>query len=153
MFTLSSEYALRAMIYLTRQADGQPVSGQCVAEQAGIPRKYLSKILGDLVRAGVLDGSRGRHGGFKLSRAPQTIHLQEVLAPFEPTLTNRRPCPFGNVACSDEFPCAGHDRWKTVREAYRGFLCETTIYDVAVSRDNGKDGAAINESNGKRKRR
>ena len=154
MFTLSGEYALRAMIYLAQHADDHPVSGKSVAKDAGIPEQYLSKVLGDLVRAGVLEGSRGRHGGFKLSRAPQTIHLQEVLAPFEPTLTNRRQCPFGNAACSDEFPCAGHDRWKTVREAYKGFLCETTIYDVAVSRDNGKkDGAAINESDSKRKRR
>ena len=151
MLTLTSEYALRAMIHLARQPDGQPVSGQCVAEQADIPRKYLSKILGDLVRAGVLEGSRGRHGGFKLSRAPQTIRLHEVLALFEPALAHRRPCPFGNVVCSDEVPCAGHDRWKTVQEAYQGFLHETTIYDVAVKRDNGKDGAPINNS--KRKRR
>ena len=151
MLTLTSEYALRAMIYLARQPNGQPVSGQRVADQAGIPRKYLSKILGDLVRVGVLEGSRGRHGGFKLSRAPQTIHLQEVLAPFEPALANRRPCPFGNVVCSDEVPCAGHDRWKAVRETYQAFLRETTIYDVAVKRDDSKNCAVTKK--GKRKMR
>jgi len=142
MLTLTSEYALRAMICLARQPEGQPVSGQCVAEQAAIPRKYLSKILGDLVRAGVLEGSRGRNGGFKLSRAPQTIRLHEVLAPFEPVLANRRPCPFGNMACSDQDPCAGHDRWKTVREAYQRFLSETTIHDVAVKERRLQTGRA-----------
>jgi len=130
------------MNYLALHADGQPVSGQRVALQVGIPRKYLSKILGDLVRTGVLKGSRGRNGGFKLSRAPQNIRLFEVLAPFEPALTNRRPCPFGHVVCSDETPCAGHDRWKTVRDAYQGFLHETTVYDVAVKTEKDKNGAA-----------
>ena len=138
MLTLTSEYALRAMVYLALHGDHEPVSGQQVAQQAGIPRKYLSKILGDLVRAGVLSGSRGRNGGFILTRAPQDIRLFEVLAPFEPVLGNRRPCPFGNAVCSDETPCAGHDRWKAVRDAYQGFLHETTIYDVAVKRDKGK---------------
>ena len=38
-----------------------------------------------------------------------------------------------------------------LRDAYQGFLRETTIYDVAVKHDNGKDGAPINNS--KRKRR
>lgn len=145
MFTLTSEYALRAMIYLALQPDGKSVSGQRVAEHAGIPRKYLSKILGDLVRAGVLEGTRGRNGGFILSRTPQNIRLYEVLAPFEPVLANRRSCPFGNTVCGDEVPCAGHSRWKMVRDAYHGFLHETTIYDVAVKRDKGKDGAALKD--------
>ena len=139
MLTLSSEYALRAMVHLAQHAEDQPVPGKTIAQEAGIPGKYLSKVLGDLVRAGVLEGSRGRNGGFKLSRAPQTIRLHEVLAQFEPVLTNRRPCPFGNVVCTDEVPCAGHDRWKTVRDAYQGFLRETTIYDVAVKRDDSKN--------------
>lgn len=132
MLTLTSEYALRAMIFLASRQDGQPVSGQSVAQQAGIPRKYLSKILGDLVRAGVLESSRGRKGGFILSRAPRNIRLYEVLAPFEPVLGKRRPCPFGNAVCNDDVPCAGHDRWKTVRDAYQKFLHETSIHDVAV---------------------
>jgi len=149
MLSLTSEYSLRAMICLARQPNAQPVSGQRVADQAAIPRKYLSKILGDLVRAGILEGTRGRHGGFKLSRTPQSIRLNEVLALFEPALANRRPCPFGNVVCNDEVPCAGHERWKVVREAYQGFLQETTIYDVAVKSEDCKNRAETRKSKGK----
>ena len=75
-----------------------------------------------------------------MTRSPQEIRLFEVLAPFEPVLTNRRPCPFGNVVCGDDDPCAGHDRWKLVREAYQRFLSETTVLDVAVKGSGFPDG-------------
>ena len=134
MLSLTSEYALRAIVVLAASADGAPISGQRIAETSGVPRKYLSKILADLVRAGVLQATRGKSGGFRFARAPRDIRLHQVLEPFEPVLTSRRPCPFGNVVCSDDAPCSGHDRWKKVRQAYQKFLLETTIQDVAAKK-------------------
>lgn len=134
MLSITSEYALRAMIFLARHSQEWPISAQHVAEEVGVPRKYLSKILADLVRVGLLEGSRGKNGGFRMTRSPKDIHLSEVLAPFEPVTTHRRPCPFGNVVCNDNDPCAGHDRWKLVREGYDRFLEETSVYDVTISR-------------------
>lgn len=138
MVTLTSEYALRALIYLAQNADAWPVSGTRIASETGISRKYLSKILADLVRAGVLEASPGKGGGFRFSRSPKQIHLYEVVAPFEPVLSNRRPCPFSIEVCNDEQPCQGHERWKRVRDAYAEFLHGTSIYDVAVG--NGRRG-------------
>jgi Rrf2 family protein len=147
MLTLTSEYALRAMAFLARHVEDWPVSAQHIAEESSVPRKYLSKILADLVRAGLLEGSRGKSGGFRMARSAKEIHLYEVLAPFEPVLTNRRPCPFGNVVCSDDDPCAGHERWKTVREAYQRFLSETTVHDVAVKARGSHDGRSAQRVN------
>ncbi len=134
MLSLTGEYALRAMVYLTTHAEDWPIPGKRIAEGAGIPRKYLSAILGDLVRAGILASSPGPGGGFRMARSPKDIRLFEVLAPFEPVLGNRRPCPFGNEECSDDDPCAGHDRWQRVNETYSRFLQETSVYDVSVKR-------------------
>lgn len=132
MLTRSSEYALQAMIYLAQQTDEQRVPGSQIADHTQVPQKYLSKILGDLVRAGILDSAPGKTGGFRLVRSPKEIYLFEVLAPFEPVLANRRPCPFGNKTCNDDEPCAGHDRWKRVRESYSRFLRGTSIYHISV---------------------
>ena len=148
MLTSTGEYALQVMIYLARYAKGGPVPGRQIAEQAGIPRKYLSKILGDLVRTSVLVASRGKSGGFRLARSPKQIRLAEVLGPFEPVLGNRRPCPFGNTLCNDDDPCAGHFRWMNVRKAYDEFVNETSVQDLALTqRDVSKSGP------GKRKQR
>ena len=137
MLSLTREYALRAMIYLAQHGQEGPIPGGRVAEHAGIPRKYLSKVLGDLVRAGVLNSTRGIGGGFQISRSPEDIRLIEVLSPFEPILANRRPCPFGAETCSDDDPCAGHDRWKHVREAYSRFLEETSVRDITEKQRKG----------------
>ncbi len=134
MLSLTGEYALRAMVYLAEHAEDWPIPGRTVAEDAGIPRKYLSVILGDLVRGGILASSPGAGGGFRMIRSPKDIRLFEVLAPFEPLLGNRRPCPFGKEECSNDDPCAGHDRWQRVKETYSQFLQETSVFDVSVKR-------------------
>jgi Rrf2 family protein len=135
MLTRTSEYALQAVICLARCGNPGPVSGKRIAIQTGIPGRYLSKILADLVRAGVLIAAPGKTGGFRLARLPKDIRLAEVLGPFEPVLANRRPCPFGAAVCNDDQACAGHDRWMRVRETYSRFLNETTVDDVAGKRD------------------
>ncbi|MBI4717440.1 MAG: Rrf2 family transcriptional regulator [Planctomycetes bacterium] len=142
MLTLSSEYALRSMIYLATHTDDWPVPGKQIAESIGVPRKYLGKILGDLVRAGVLEAARGKCGGFRLVRPARQISLLTVLTPFEPALANRRPCPFGNAVCSDADPCAGHDRWQKVRITFQQFLQDTSVQEVAVRRNGSARGGS-----------
>jgi len=132
MFSMTSEYALRAMIHLARHESDWPLPGRVIAEQCGIPAKYLSKILGDLVRAGVLTATRGLGGGFRMVSDPRRTTLFEILQPFE-TFTQRR-CPFGNKECSDADPCMAHDQWKTVLEAQLRFLQQTSVSDVAVKK-------------------
>ncbi len=148
MISRTSEYALRAMIHLARHVDEWPIAGRRISEETGIPRKYLAAILGDLVRAKVLESSPGAGGGFRLARSAKGIRLSEVFAPFEPVLANRRPCPFGQEVCSDDDPCSGHDEWKRVREAYGRFLEKNSIYDVAFT--NRKRSAATTRGRTKR---
>jgi len=132
MISLTGEYALRAMIFLSKHADAWPIPGPRIAESAGVPRKYLSAILADLVRAGLLEGTRGKSGGFQMTRPATQIRLADVIAPFEPVNANRNTCPFGNTVCSDKDPCAAHDRWKAVNAALTRFLRETTLQEVAT---------------------
>ena len=133
MLTRTSEYALRAMIHLVLHGRDGPLPGGLIATETAVPRKYLSKILADLVRAGVLEASPGKMGGFRLAMPPEKIRLFEVLTPFEPVLANQRPCPFGKEVCSDDDPCAGHDQWKHVRDTYSHFLHETSVEDIAFA--------------------
>lgn len=130
MLSLTGEYALRAIVYLTQNAERCPIPGREIAEEAGIPAKYLSKILGDLVRHGVLNSSRGKSGGFRLRRSAQETMLYDVLRPFEQFDPIR--CPFGNDRCNEEDPCLAHTQWKHVVETERRFLLDTSVYDVAV---------------------
>jgi Rrf2 family protein len=129
MLSKTSQYALRALIYLTQHEDAWPIPGTRIAKEVGVPSKYLSKVLGDLVRSNVLDASPGRTGGFRLRRAPEWTYLIDVLTPFEHF--DRRECPFGNHTCSDEHPCAAHHDWKEVVTAQQSFLRNTNLRDIA----------------------
>lgn len=131
MLSLTGEYALRAMVYLARHQQEGPIPGHRIAAELDIPRKYLSTILGDLVRTGVLQASPGRTGGFRFARNPASVRLADVVGPFEQAKGARNQCPFGNATCSDVEPCAGHDPWSHVKRAYERFLEETTILDVS----------------------
>jgi Rrf2 family protein len=132
MLTATSEYALRAVSLLARADSDGMLSAMRIAEETDVPRKYLSAILSELVRAGVLESAPGPNGGFRLVRPPGQLPLNAVLEPFEPILWKRRPCPFGQSTCSDDDACGGHERWKKVREAYLEFLHQTTVLDVAA---------------------
>jgi len=130
MMNLTSQYALQALIYIAQQPSDELISSARIAEETGVPPKYLSVLLRELVRHRVLESTRGKGGGFKLARPADVIMLETALRPFEPVLAAQRPCPFGNTTCSDENPCSGHDRWKLVRQAYNDLLQSTSIQDV-----------------------
>ncbi len=129
MLTLTSQYALRAMIYMAQHAERCPIPGREIAESEQIPPKYLSKILRDLVRGGVLKSSPGKTGGFGFLRSPKDTPLYDVLSLFEQY--QHRRCPFGNKECSDEDPCLAHEQWKIVVDTELCFLRDTSISDVA----------------------
>lgn len=131
MFSQTAEYALRAMVFLASQGtDDQLVAGQRIAHEIDVPAKYLQKIMGDLVRAGLLHSAPGKTGGFALARRPENIRLSEILAPFERLKSGT--CPFGNQVCGDANPCRAHDEWKKVVECERRFLAGNTLADVSA---------------------
>ncbi len=136
MLSLTGEYALRAMVYLAQHIDDWPIPGQTIAKETKIPRRYLSSILSNLTRAGILHSSPGTGGGFRMARSSEEVMLSELVAQFEPIPANRRPCPFGNEVCSDTDPCGAHEHWQKVRETYSKFLEETSVYDASSKRRN-----------------
>ncbi len=129
MLSRSSEYALRALIYLTDHQDELPISGQQIAEDLAIPRKYLSKILSDLTRTGLLKATRGKCGGFDFAKPPNKATLLEVVSPFE--RFDLRRCPFGNAQCGDDDPCLAHEGWKKVVQAEQLFLQKTALSKIS----------------------
>jgi len=132
MLSQTAEYALRTVLYLatTDQAELSNVSD--IAERLDIPRNYLSKTLHQLARAGVLTSTRGKHGGFRLTKPPSKLSLAEVVAPFDGP-TGARICLLGRAACSDSDPCPAHGRWKAVSNEVSTFFRETKVSDLLES--------------------
>ena len=118
IYTGSAKYAIRAMVRLAiDDGTGQPVSAADVAEAEQVPPYYLAKVLQDLSRAGLLKSSRGRGGGFCLSRPADEITLMEVVSAVEDPYRLEQACVLGIADCSDEAPCPMHETWKAFRDS------------------------------------
>jgi len=79
-----TEYACLAMLQLADQFDtGEPVQIRRIAEEHGIPPRFLVQILLQLKGASLVASTRGAAGGYRLNRAPDQISLAEVIEVME----------------------------------------------------------------------
>jgi len=130
MLSQTADYALRAVLYIAERGDEGPVRVGDMAQALHIPQNYLSKILHQLARAGVLASTRGKTGGFELGVPSDRLRLYTVIAPFD-RIEQRRRCLLGRAECSDRAACAAHARWKEVADTVTSFFRETTIADLS----------------------
>ncbi len=93
------EYALRATIYLARQEADRATSVSEISSTESIPKKFLEKIIQDLIHAGLVRSRRGAHGGYLLARDPEEISFKEVMEAVEGPIAL-------NVCVGDPHACA-----------------------------------------------
>ena len=65
IFTTKAEYGVRLLIQLGRQGGEQPVSLKAIAEAENLPLAYLERIAALLKKAGLVEATRGAHGGYR----------------------------------------------------------------------------------------
>jgi Rrf2 family protein len=129
IFSRSAEYALRVMAYLALREDSAPLRAKDLAKEVNIPVHYSSKILGRMVAARLLLGSKGHGGGFYLRKKPQTVKFIDIFEAIEGPI-DMRHCVFGLKVCSSAAPCPLHHRWSALNEAFQKWARETTLADV-----------------------
>ena len=117
------------MAYVAAQPPDRMVLAREIADKTNVPIPYLSRILRDAVRHGLLVSTRGIGGGFRMARPPDRIKLFEVLGPYE-DIAQPAKCPFGQARCNDDNPCGIHEFWKPIASAFRTMLNDTTLADV-----------------------
>jgi Rrf2 family cysteine metabolism transcriptional repressor len=87
IFTTKAEYGVRLLVELGRaRVEGgpsAPVSLKAIAERDNLPLAYLERIVALLRRAGLVDSTRGAHGGYRLARDPETLTMDEVIIALE----------------------------------------------------------------------
>lgn len=131
MISTRGRYALRLLVDLAEQDGDRYVTLREIAERQEISEKYLESIVRDLVGAGLLDGLRGKGGGYRLGKRAEELNVLDILQVTEGPL-----CP---VACLEEGcrPCAraGNCRtlpmWKGLDKVVHDYLGGFTIRDLA----------------------
>lgn len=120
------DYGLRAVIYLSGQDPEKCCSIAEIAKQQGVPRKFLEKIIQDLIRSGLIKSKRGACGGYALARAPEAISFSDVIEAIEgPIAVNA--CMDAHLGCAQMPRCTMIGVWSEVQLKINEVLSGTTI--------------------------
>lgn len=130
LYSRTCEHAIRALAYLASRPAGDLCLVDEIAEAEDLPRPFTSKILRDLVRAGLLTSSRGPGGGYALARDPEDVSLLEIQQIIDGAGHLDR-CVVGLAACNEFAPCPLHDEFKPLREKIRTYLSGTTLEQMS----------------------
>ena len=109
------DYGLRAIIYLSTQDPEKCCSIAEIAREQNVPKKFLEKIIQDLMRRGLIRSKRGSCGGYTLARMPDQISFYDVIEALEgPIAVN--VCMNEELSC-DQLPrCAMVGVWSEIQQ-------------------------------------
>ena len=131
------DYGLRAIIYLSTQDPEKCCSIAEIARQQNVPKKFLEKIIQDLMRRGLIRSKRGSCGGYTLARLPDQISFYDVIEALEgPIAVNI--CMNEELSC-DQLPrCAMVGVWSEIQQKVTEVFTRTTLADLRRTpcRDN-----------------
>jgi len=137
MLTKSTEYAIRALVYIQLQNWQSKRPGVAeIAENIESPAAFTAKILQLLTKHKLLRSAKGRGGGFFLEDTKQ-LTLYRVIVIIEGDSCFTR-CGFGLMHCNDTNPCPLHERYIDVRDGFLNIAKTETIQSVSKKIDEGK---------------
>jgi Rrf2 family nitric oxide-sensitive transcriptional repressor len=93
MLSKTAEYALRAVACMGGNG-GKPASADYLAEKTKVPRRYLTRVLQDLVAAELAGSRSGPGGGYELARDPGDLTILDVVNAVAP-VERIHQCPLG----------------------------------------------------------
>jgi len=128
--TKRGDYAVRAMLALTRGAGNGLLSARRIADAMDIPVRFLPQVLGDLQRGGLVEAAAGRSGGYRLARPAGSISLLDVIEAVEGE-SRRRTCVLRGGPCGLDGTCDVHDVFIEGQEALLSTLARSTLAELA----------------------
>ena len=124
-------YALRVMIDLAERRADRYTPLKEIAARQGISEKYLENILKTLVQHGLLQGLRGKGGGYRLTRPAGQYRISDILLLTEGSLAPVACLEPGAAACARAADCRTYGLWRGLDEAIRSYLDRVTLADLA----------------------
>jgi len=139
MFSKSTEYALRAVIFIgQKSSEGHKLGLPEIAAAIGSPPQFTAKIMQLLTKNKTLvSSSRGPNGGFYLTEEAKNLPVRAILESTgeENVLTK---CVLGLYQCSETKPCPMHHDYKGIRQQTIQLFETKTIRQLAEETQNGK---------------
>ncbi|MBQ6513270.1 MAG: Rrf2 family transcriptional regulator [Clostridia bacterium] len=130
MISTKGRYALRVMIDLAKNENGQPMPLKDIAERQGISKKYLEIIVKDLVDGKLIRGASGKGGGYVLLRKPEEYSVGEIVELMEGTLAPVACLQKDAEECPRYASCATLPLWQELDQLVHDFLYQKKLTDL-----------------------
>lgn len=124
-------HGLRAILYLIIQPDDREwIPVREISDGLDIPFHFLTKILQDLAKAGLVVSGRGRSGGVRLGKPAAALTVLHVIETLEGS-DFFHGCVLGFPQCNNQNPCALHQQWAAVRHEFLQMFSSETLADLS----------------------
>jgi Rrf2 family protein len=146
MLSQRTRYTIRALLHLADRYGDGPVQLGEIAKAQNLPAKFLTVILSQMRRAGLVDTMRGREGGYWLARPPNEISYGEIVRLTRGSI-GLLPCA-SRLAyeqcknCISEDKCRLHRAMLLVRAETSRILVGLTLADPVKVEERPRAGAA-----------
>ena len=133
--TKLTDYATVVLTVLAARP-GEVLSATELAEAGGLEPPTVSKLLKPLAQAGLVEGLRGVHGGYRLTRPPTQITLIQIVEAMEGPLAITE-CAGEQHQCGLARQCGVRSNWRlindVVADALRGVTLEQMLHPLPLS--------------------
>jgi FeS assembly SUF system regulator len=129
-----TDYATVVLATMAKDTNAQRTAAE-VARQCRLAAPTVSKLLKQLHKAGLVESTRGQHGGYRLARPAQQITAAAILDALEGPLALTE-CATGHSQCDLQGNCSVGDSWQRINQAIRQSLQEITLAELAGLESN-----------------
>ena len=123
-------YALRVMLDLAENGNGDYIAMKKIAERQEISLKYLERILPVLTQNQLIEGVQGKGGGYRLVRKPEEYKVGEILRLTEGDLAPVSCLECGAKPCSKKDKCRTLPMWTRLHDMISDYLDSITLADL-----------------------
>ena len=123
-------YALRVMLELAENDNGDYIAMKKIAEKQGISLKYLERILPVLTQNQIVEGVQGKGGGYRLTRRPEEYRIGEILRLTEGDLAPVSCLECGAAVCERRGECRTLPMWTKLHDMIGDYLDSVTLADL-----------------------
>ncbi len=133
MLSQKTRYTIRALQHLADHYREGPIRLDAIAEAQNIPRKFLTVILSEMGREGLVVSTRGRDGGYELALPPIDVRYGDIIRLTRGSLA-LVPCASRNAHehchnCLPEAECRLRGLMLTLRDEMATMLDRMSLAD------------------------
>jgi len=126
-----TDYAVRVVLSLAQRGEGTRLSSADIQKEMLIPKAFMTRIVAQLSREGLVNTFPGRDGGLMLPRPASQITLKEVVEAFEgPILLSECMQVKGEDDCPFQSNCPVRSKWGRVQVAMLREMASITFEDL-----------------------